>query len=214
MGLPALALVQSGWTGSIAVTYGGITTTVTPERRESYASLFARVAHAVYVDSGLSLHIESVAADQIRVVGSAAFDLTLTGNCAERTDFEAGPYTAITDQLSDANTPEGHHFPLHGQRLEGALLTSPAGTATSGGTYGHTTPQGLGRTTLRAWAPVGGATPAANAWTIETITGVYDVWCDGRILGRVRIDGWQRSPMGMRRSDYCELVADVQGVVE
>lgn len=206
MGYAVLSLVRSGWTGTAVLTYSGITTTITPRTRESVASIVVRLAAEVYVDSGLSLTIASLDDTSLSLTAASAFSLTLTGTIESRSGLINGPYSAVTQANGDPTDVD--RAALTGVRAEAPTLLVPTGQPTGSGGYGHAHAPQLGRTRLRWW------TTADQVWGDETASGVYDLWQDGRIFGRYRIDGWRRVPMGKRRDTAIELVADVQAVTE
>lgn len=207
VGYASLSKVVAGWTGTVAVTYGGITTTITPRLRESVASIFVRLAHEVYRDSGLALSIGIDSNPIVRASASAPFDMTTSGNLATRSGLSDLTYSgaASYEGPDDAQNEETAFF---GARLVGPILAGDIGSATGAGGYGYAPMPALGKTQLRWW------TIYAHTWSDEQISGVYDFWQDGRIFGRIRIDGWRRVPMGLLRSTGIELVADVQAVTE
>lgn len=205
----ALAKVSTGWAGSIAVTFGGVTTTVTPRTRESCISIAARLAADTYVDSGLSLVFAALASDQWQATGSAAFSMALAGGINTSLDFDSGPYSGASSYISDANGITGLYTPLYGLRLDGTEVATDSGHAVSSGVSGDAGLVVGARTSLHIW------TDYADAWDREVLLlGVYDVFHDGRVFGRVRIDGWRRTAMGKRRDVGIELVADAQVVSE
>jgi hypothetical protein len=206
MGYFALSQVLSGWTGTIAVTYSGVTTTITPRTRESVASLFARLIHDVYGQAGLALRVAIDSPTIFAVSAASSFDMATSGTVGSRTGLTDGTYTGAAS-YSGPDDADSLSVPSIGGRLLGPVLSSETGRATSAGGAGHTM-MALGRTTLTLTSTL------AQAWTLEQTSGVYDVWADGRVFGRVRIDGWTRSPPTRRRSDYAELVATVQAVSE
>lgn len=208
VGYASLSKVVAGWTGTAVVTYGGITTTITPRLRESVASIFVRLAHEVYRDSGLALSVDVSTDDPfLRVSASSVFDLTLTGTVESRSGLTDGPYLG-SSRNDGAGGIASEAAATTGARLVGPILAGEIGGATGAGGYGFSPMPALGRTQLRWW------TTYAAVWTDEQINGVHDFWKDGRIFGRIRIDGWRRVPMGKLRSTGIELVADVQAVTE
>lgn len=207
MGYAALAEVLTGWTGTIAVTYSGTTTTITPYLRESVASLFARLIVQVREDSGFALLLTLAAPDQITISAAATFSMSLTGNCGTRTDYDTGPYSGAASYASDANVYTGAYVPTRGLRLDGITHGQDTGRATSTGASGYAGPLEMGSARLRMWSTF------ADTWANEDIQGVYDVWHDGRILGRGRIDSITRTRMG-RLSDQVVMECDFAGCVE
>lgn len=207
MGFASLSKVVSGWTGTVAVTYGGITTTITPRLRESVASIFVRLAHEVYRDLGLVLSVGIDSEPIIRVSAPSAFDMTTSSNLATRSGLSDLTYTGAAS-YEGPDDAQNEECASTGARLVGPTLAGEIGGATGAGGYGYAPIPALGKTQLRWW------TNYAQSWTDEQINGVYDFWKDGRIFGRIRIDGWRRVPMGRLRSTGIELVADVQAVTE
>lgn len=207
MGYAALAEVLTGWTGSIAVTYSGTTTTITPYLRESVASLFARLIQRVEIESGLDLSIEVFASEQLRVYAASSFDMATSGNVATRTDYSDLTYAGAATYLSVSDGYTGRYVPFHGLRLDGITHGQGAGRAVSTGAAGYAGPLEMISARLRMWSIF------ADTWANEDIQGVYDVWHDGRILGRGRIDTMTRTRMG-RLSDQVVMECEFSGCVE
>ena len=69
MGVASLAKALASWTGSLSVTYGAKTVTVTPRTRESVASLVARLVSDVAGATGLAL-VVSVSATGVITISS------------------------------------------------------------------------------------------------------------------------------------------------
>lgn len=189
MGLAALAEVMDGWTGSITVTVGASSVVVVPGTRESVASLWTRVQMRARAELGLGLVVTLTAEDQSQADADAVFDMVLAGNCATRTDFDAGPYSGAASYLSDGNTPDGLILPSKGLRLADPMLGS-AGRAAADGTDAAVLMQTAVTSTLRLFTTIQAAAAleaAIAAWTQGQQ--VHDVWHDGRVIARVRIDG-------------------------
>lgn len=203
-----LAPVVAGWTGSIAVDSGGITTTITPLARDSIAAIMARLVHEVYVDQDLQLRC-TVDVDnngELVLAAASTFGLVASGTVATRTLFDSGPYSGAASYAA-SDTYEGRVTPAG--VVYGGTLQVSGGRAVgdgSGGSHGvDEAPSGRLRTTWQF----------ASAWSVEgALTGVYDVWDDGRILGRVRVDGWRRRPAGGLRTGLMILEATVTEVSE
>lgn len=213
MGYAALAEVLAGWTGTIAVTSSGTTVTVTPHLRESVASLFARVAQESYAKLGVTLGVsvydlggggEAV----LRITATSTVTITFTGNCGARTDYDSGPYTG-TDLPSEGvgSGPTGVYVPTRGLALDGSTYGGGEGRAVSTGAYGFAGPAEAGNARLRMWSSF------SDTWGNEDLEGVYDVWHDGRILGRGRIDSVTRTRMG-RLSNQVVMSCEFQGCTE
>jgi len=203
VGSATLEIVTTGWTGTIALTYSGVTVTVTPRTRESIASLFARLVHDVYTQAGLAL---SVTGGQLVVSAASAFDLVVSGTCETRSQFTTGGYTGASRYTAE-DTSTGTYVPTLGLRLDGVTSQQDAGRSVSTGASGFAGPLTMGTTRLRMWSSF------ADTWANEDVSGVYDAWHDGRILGRGRIDSVTRTRMG-RLSDRVVMEADFAGCVE
>jgi hypothetical protein len=207
MGYAATALVRTGWTGTIAVVSGGGTTTITPRTRESVASLIARLVHGCYVDQALTLTVSVSSTGVITLAGSASFAMVVSGTVATLTGF-TGTYL-VGASYTAASAYTNAWVPTLGLRLDGTMLGTGEGRITSSGGLQAVSALMEGQqTTLRAW------TSHADAWTAEDDSGVLDVWHDGRIFGRVRLDSWTRRPMGRQRNTTVPylLEASVTGV--
>lgn len=192
MGYASISPLRTGWTGTIAATYNSITTTVTPETRDSPAAVMARLVHQTYVDSGLVLSLSVSSTGVITISGSATFSLAATSNTATYTGFSTHS-SAATYTASGASS--GAWVPTYGLRLEGTTLATGEGRVTSDGGTSSTSGLVAGASTrLMLW------TSHADAWGNEDVSGVVDVWHDGRIFGRVRIDAFTRTPLGRQRN--------------
>lgn len=207
MELATFAEVLTGWTGSVAITVGATTTTVTPLTRESVASLFARLAHDVYVDSGLALTVKPIANDQLQVSAASTFDMAYDGNCGTRCDYPYGPYAGQTVYLSDQTVVTGR-IPAYGVSVEGDDLGASTGRVLASGAYAV---QGVADP---AHASLIVFTTFADAWDFESaVVGLYDLWVDGRLIGRYHIDAWKRTRRGKLHNQVA-LTADAQAVSE
>lgn len=207
MGSAYLSQVLAGWTGTVAVTVGSTTTTITPRLRESVASLWARIIAGVYVDSAVSLAFVVIAIDFANVSCASNFTLTLTGNCATRLDMASGPYGPTTSVTTDGAEMSGVVVPT-GLRSSLAMA-QPSQSSTGDGSYASALWPSL--TTAQLMMSVS----AADAWAYDVSTvGVYDIAADAGLHGRVRIDGWNRAPMGRKRNTLVELSTTAQAVVE
>lgn len=211
MGRSALAAVQTGWTGQVSVTFGGRTATVVPRTRESCASLLARLIHDTLAQTELPLAFVIGASSHVLSTTSAGdvFDFASSGTCATRLDLASA--SSVASVSGTATSLSGVWIPTYGVRLDGATLTSEPGRATSDGSAGYSIGARLGTVPLKV------TTTHADAWTREaSISGVYDVWCDGVVHARVRVDQWRRSALGRGRTTSVPylLECDAQGVAE
>lgn len=199
-----LAEVKTGWTGTIALTYGGTTVTITPRTRESVASLLARLVAGALLETGLALSVVVSTNDPFLTISAASFfDLALTGTCETRTGMAGGSATSITSE-SSADV----YCPIYGIELDGDELSASAGRAVSSGAYANRGASDAARATVTIY------TTYADAWVQEAaLQGVYDVWLDGRVLGRFRIDQWTRTRRGKLHNQVV-LTADALAVSE
>lgn len=210
-GLVALAKVVTGWTGSVAVTAGGRTVTVTPRTRESVASLFARlIADCLAELSGFELRVSLINEDQLQLSSAdgTVFAVTMSGVCGPNTDFDSGPYSGASTYSSDGNHYAGAVVP-QGLRCDTMGLAASQGRATADGTAGYAPPLEAPEATLTAFMQFDAA------WSFETsVLGVYDLWHDGRVQARILIDVWRRVPPGKRRTGMMRLEAQASVVSE
>lgn len=211
-GLAALAKVVTGWTGSIAVTAGGRTVTVTPRTRESVASLFARlIADCLAELSGFELLVSLVSADQLQMSSAdgSTFSVTMSGNCGTWTDFDSGPYSGANVYGSDGNGFLGAFVATYGMRCDSLGIMTGQGRATADGTAGYAPPLEAPDATLILFGQFD------EVWSLETSAlGVYDLWHDGRVQARLLIDVWRRVAPGQRRTGMMRLEAQASVVSE
>lgn len=188
-GYAALAEVLTGWTGSITVTVGARSVTVTPSTRESVASLWSRVQMRALAELDLTLAVVMLAADQAIAEADQAFDMTLSGNCASRTDFDSGPYSSLATYTSDANGCDGVIVPAYGMRLADAMLTS-TGRAVADGSSAAVLVDSGATSRLALMINLSQAVTIEQAIAALTHTQqVHDVWHAGRLIQRVRLSG-------------------------
>ncbi len=207
MGYGAIAGVLAGWTGVWTMTSNGVTSTLTPETRESAASLVARMIEAAFVDQGLTLTASLSASGVITLSADALFAMTFDGNCGDRVGFNSSPYGAGGPHEAE-QAYIGVWVPTIGLWVNGVQLAQAPGRAVSDGTFGVAGALGLGTVPLHI------ETSFADAWAKEaTITGMADVWQDGRVFARGRIDRWRRTRKGAR-ADIVQLDAELRGAVE
>ena len=204
MGFSALAEVLAGWSGTLTI--NGVTTT--PRTRESVASLIARSVAEVYAATGLVVSWTCSATGVLTCSAASAFDLVGTGVLDNRTGF-TGTYTgAVTYTAAAIYT--GAYVPTLGLRLSGLGLGLDRGASVADGSSGYAGPLAGGKRELVVWSSY------ADTWDAEAdVSGVHDVWHDGRVFGRVRVDAWTRSPLsGSLRTGVMRLTADAQAVDE
>ena len=138
MGYGSLAPVQIGWTGSIAVTVGSTTTTITPRTRESVASLLARLVTDAFVELTLSLTLSVSSSGVITITGDATFTLNAGGAAATYTGFTGSPYSGARAYTA-AGAYDSGYVPTVGLRLDGSTLSTEAGRHVSTGATGAVT---------------------------------------------------------------------------
>lgn len=220
MGVAALAKVMTGWSGSIVLEHGGALVTVVPEQRGSVASVIAQVTQAMRARLGIDLRAEvawNFSGWSVRLASeSAIWSLAATGTTATRTGF-TGSYTGATTY---AGVPSYDFDRFLVPNLGVKVPPSPAtesGRVVGTGTAAASPLAGRGRTTLRLFEYV------YVAWFLEvhlatgTTDRTWDVWFEGRLLGRLLLDGtMRRAPLG-RLEPYgdsaCELTLDATVVV-
>lgn len=207
-----LALVDGGWTGTVALTVSAVAATVTPYARESVASLMRRLASEAERRHGYRLTAWPLANGRLVVAiddSSATFSLSASGTCETRLGF-----TSPSSAAGAFTTTSAHYggvYPETGIRLESALDRTAIGRPYADGLGGTIGLRELGRGRLSIWADYD------TSWALEsTIAGnTYDVWGGERLFGRVRIPAdLQRSPRSDRLRTLVELSATVQGVAE
>lgn len=202
MGYGALARVLTGWTGTIAYD-DGTSVAVTPYTRESAASLIARLAHAVLVATGVTLTISVSSSGVITLTGTATFDLTVTSNTATRTGL-TGSYTGATTYTA-AGAYTGAYVPAYGLRLNGMMLATSRTSLVGDGTGGVSPIQEAAGGRLVVWDDEIG---------YPTLGDEHDVWHDGRLFGRVAIEGARLTPLSryIRSTTTTQLELDVREV--
>jgi hypothetical protein len=204
MGYSSLAPVVAGWSGTMTI--NGIV--VTPRTRESVASLIARATVDCYAQTGLAVSWSVSASGVISCSAASAFDLVLSGVVDNRTGF-TGSYTGAASYTA-AGAFTGAYVPAYGLRLNGRALAQRIGSAVSDGSSGFTGPLTAGAQDLVMW------TGYADAWAAEAdVLGVYDVWYDGRVAGRVLLEDVKRtSPLTRLRDSIMALECSARAVVE
>lgn len=203
MGSGAYASVLTGWTGTIV--FGPHAVVVTPRTSESVASLLCRVREEACFD-GIALSISVSSSGVVTVSAPAAFDLTLTGNCATRTGLTAGPYSGAAS-YTGAGAYTGAWVPTRGIRHDAPRLDVSGGAATSAGDYGHSGHREPGSGQASVW------TSYADTATGEDASDTLDYWHDGRLIDRSFFEGWTRARMGLL-PDHVTLTASAKGVVD
>lgn len=188
MSYAGLFEVLTGWTGSVAITVGATTITVEPERRESVASLFARIQMRALVELGLEL-VMSVVGERLSLAADAVFDMALSGNCEDRTKYQSGPYYGLSSGYVSDDPPDNMVVPASGMRLSDPTLSGRAGRAVADGSAAHSSLQAasLSLTMISTLQAVWAIEAAIAAWSSTQQT--HDLWFDGRLLARLRFDG-------------------------
>lgn len=186
----ALAGVMTGWTGTIEYDDGATTVEVTPLARESVASLFARLAHEVYVQAGERLSVSVSASGVITVSASAAFDLTLSGTVDNRTGFTS-TYTGAATYTAAAPYDQGW-IADRGMRLDAPLWSTGGERGAVSDGSGATAPtRAPARARYVAWDSV---------THLPDLTREYDYWHDGRLFGRFLVESARLVPLGITRT--------------
>lgn len=189
-GYGALAGVMTGWTGDLEYDDGTTTVTLVAYRRESVASLFARLVHEVYVQTGERLFVTVSLTGEITISASVTFDLTLTGTHADRTGF-TGTYTGAASYIADDPYEQGW-VADRGMRLDAPLYAT-------GGTRGAVGDGSAGATPTRA--PARARYVAWDSVTyLPALSREYDYWHDGRLFGRFVVESARLVPLGITRA--------------
>lgn len=213
MGISYLCAVRSGWTGSLVITYAGVTATVEPAEYDSAVAIWSRMILALRVLTGnVTIAVEMVSAPLFRVSAASDFDMTATGNLATRLGLTDGFYSGA----SSYEGPDNASNVAYGAAItiDGSVIRSDrADVSGDGAAVGP-----------RRWSPgtVGLRilTLHASVWALEsafagTSFRVWDLGIDGRFVARLRLDQpWERRPMSrlIQTGLWCELSTQAQGV--
>lgn len=179
----ALAPVSAGWTGSIAITVGAATVTVTPALEQSAASIVLELLRLAALDLG-GVWAVTAPAGVLTITGQGTWDLTVSGTTATRLALtSASGVSSVTASGAYAGAvhPAGLSAGMPDVGVEvgrsagsGALAAAPVLSASS--------------VSLSAYEST------ADAWALEEVAGVHDLWDPDRqlLLARVWIMGWER----------------------
>jgi hypothetical protein len=121
--------VATGWTGSISLITGGVTTTITPEARDSAARILIQLVTETARDTGTNTQAWVDSTGKVRIYCAAAWRLASSGTTQTRLDTPASAiYSAgVTFEASSAHA-DGY-YPEYGLRvLPGVWPTGERGT--------------------------------------------------------------------------------------
>lgn len=189
MGVASLAKALASWTGSLSVTYGAKTVTVTPRTRESVASLVARLVSDVAGATGLALVVSVSATGVITISSDSTFVLSPTLLCATRTGFTGGPYSGGLTYTAAAPFT-GVTVPSKGLRLDEPTSRTRSGSVVGSGASAVGGMPDPVSSTLRLFGTLSEA--QALLTTISALASterVHDLWYEGRLAARLRLDG-------------------------
>lgn len=191
-----LSKVATGWTGSIVVTIGAVSVTLTPGGRESVASLATELCRQCTIVHGGTWRLAVTSSARLALYSSETFNLTISSVAATR--FGWANDTGVTSVVG-STAHYGAYYPAYGigWGTDGGPdeLAAPTSDGSNAGSVRRTT---VNRSIL-AWDAY------AASWDAEAdIYGVYDVWSLGNaspgedplIRTRVRIASWSREPLG------------------
>lgn len=197
-GAAGLAAVTDGWTDPVAVTYGLCTVEVRPTPRTSPAEFWAAVVRRCRAVLGQSVTWRGWADASgrlyIGVSGSDTFSMVITSGNASRLGFTAGTHSGATSYTaSSAHAGAVGYGEAWG--VAAARLSSTRGVGLTDGSGGL----------APSAAPVGAE---VQSWEdadtlverLGVLGGVYDVWMDGRVRARVRLDRAALARWGERGS--------------
>lgn len=205
MGVSSLAEVLSVWTGYLSVTQtsSGTVVDIYPYTRDSVASFMVRVAHELFVQLGITSTIE---VDALGII---------TMRLSDTVDYEAFGLVGDFLQISDATGTttiqgvgafSGAFISEYGMRLDGPLVAWTRGQPNMYGAAATSGVRRSGRSTLIIYddtiiVPAFGASD-------------WDLWHDGRIQGRFRVDETRRVPLSrsLRTNTTTCLRCDVEEV--
>lgn len=189
-GYGALAGVMTGWTGTLEYDDGSTTVTVSALRRESVASLVARLVHEVYAQTGELLLVSVSLTGVITISGATAFELAAGSNTAIRTGF-TGVYTGAAAHTADDPYEQGW-IADRGMRQDAPLWSTSGERGAVGDGSGATAPtRAPARARYVAWDSV---------THLPDLTREYDYWHDGRLFGRFLVESARLVPLGITRT--------------
>ena len=202
-GYGILARVLTAWTGGVTYTGAGGALLCPAQARDSAASLLTRLAMAVYARDGESLAWSVGASGIVSVQGSETFALGLAGNAGTRTGL-TGTYASASSYVAAAPMSDAW-APQRGLRMGSPLLaTSTRGAVVGDGSAASSPMRSAASSRVVAWDDDVSALVLGRE---------YDYWHDGRLFGRVVIDGARYVPLGtVRRTDAITLELDVREV--
>lgn len=204
-----LAIVRSGWTGSISVTVGASTVTHTPTDPTSAAEVMVRLAQRASRAFGAAWEAFPTEAGVLTLSASAAFTLAASGTTAARTGFASGPYASATERPADGAHEDGI-YPSVGLTYSGShLVGQTRATAMATGAAATMPVRGDSAGTLIVHGAH--AELVALQATLEGGALTYDVWSGGRLEGRVRI-GQARREARSQKPGMVQLAIDCREV--
>lgn len=204
MGVSSLAEVLTGWTGSLMINdLVNPAYEIEPFTRDSVASFLVRVAHELLVRSGITATTEVSALGVVTMTLSATIDYEASGL--------VGDWTQISDDtgvslIQGVGTFVGAYVPEYGMRLDSPLIATTRGHTSMYGAASSSGVRRSGRGVLAIYDD--------NLFPPSFANSDYDLWHDGRLQGRFRVDEVRRVPLSryLRGNESTRLDCDVEEV--
>ena len=192
-GVIGLAKVVTGWTGSVAIVTGGVTTTITPEARDSAARILIQLVTQTARDTGTDTQAWVDSTGKVRIYCAATWRLVSSGTTQSRLDTpSAAVYSAgVTFEASSAHS-DGY-YPSYGLQVNGAPAAFTTVEPSSAGAYA---PAVL--LDSRSYSLTGYDT-LSNQWDQEVALSnhdTWDLWRDGFYVARLRLGKTTRNRWG------------------
>lgn len=193
----ALALVETGWAGYVAITVGAVVAVARPRERTSVAELWREVVRAAAKAHGNPTAWRSYvnSAGYVVIEGPSAFTLSLAGVARTRSGFASLTYSGASTYTADTAFTVGYAFAgadLVG--LDGGGLNEgrPHGTGSVAGdgildTAVQHPLERWGEGELRIDGPLNDGV-LADFLDLEDER-AWDIWFQGCVMARARIGG-------------------------
>lgn len=202
-----LSQVTSGWTGTVQITRGVTTETITPLGRTSAIEVWAEVIRAAQVKFGGTWQGYPDSLGRLYITSTiGVFSVVVSGTTQTRLVY-TGTYTGATEYTAAG----AHHtaaYPTRGMRIDVDVAARSTRPPSASGSYGMSGAMTGPTGTMYAY---GAYAELVNYESVLVADNTYDSWIGGRRMSRVRIGDVKRTRWG-RLSTEALLEAGVMVV--
>ena len=197
--MAGLAQVVTGWTGSVSIVIGSVTSTVTPDERDSVVRVVLQLAADTAKGTGSSVQAWSDASGQLRIYSSlGTWRLVSSGTTKDRLVSPASDIFNAGETWQAATPHLDGYYPARGLAVRGAPVAFTTSSASSEGAYSGANVLGSSSVTFTGYDEI--TAQWADELTLSEGS-VWDYWRDGFFVFRSRLGMTTRSRWGALGSE-------------